>query len=119
MCATYAAKGDRLQDRTVEPRSMRAINGKGSTIGLSDFWNDCPLVETLVNPAVGWGIQDDFTDCGESGTITTIINSGGFGGKYKLFGSTGATIAAGDVQGGGVVLPAHARRVVLDLTVIG
>ncbi len=72
-----------------------------SVVGRSGFWQDCPILDILADPSVGYGFTDDFIITGLSGTITTIAT--GFN-NYSLFGDSGATIAADGAVGGGVVL---------------
>jgi hypothetical protein len=104
--ATYASKGNRLEDGTVPPKAIgtigaASVGAANSGAGLSSFWQDCPLQAALIDPSVGYGMQDDFVDAGLSPTITTIISGQG---RYLLFGSAGATIAPDAAVGGGLVL---------------
>lgn len=106
--ATYASKGDRLQDGTVPPRAIGTIpvNNVASAnagAGLSAFWADCPLQGSVIDPGIGYGFQDDFVEVGLSGTITTIISQAGTG-KYLVFGGASSTIAPDAALGGGLTL---------------
>lgn len=48
-----------------------APGGTTKATGLSSFWNDCPLLEMMLDPGVGYYQFDDFLDLGISGTITS------------------------------------------------
>jgi hypothetical protein len=61
------------------------------------------LAAAQIDPAVGYGIQDDFTNVGLTGTITTIISDAGLPG-WLCFGDTGATIVPDALVGGGLAL---------------
>lgn len=104
--STYSSKGDRLIDNTVPPRALGTVAAKTSAganagAGLSAFWADCPLQASLIDPGVGYGMQDNFIDAGLSPAITTIISGQG---RYLLFGSAGAIIAPDGALGGGLVI---------------
>lgn len=102
--STYFAKGDRCIDTTVPAEGIKVSrNPTNSSIGLSTFWEDCPLLAITMDPSIGYGIQDDFVDMGLVGTITTIISDAGAG-RYLCFGSAGATITPAAALGGGIVL---------------
>lgn len=103
--ATYFYKGDRLEDYTLCPKSIRAgaRNLVVGAYGLSSFWEDCPMEGIRNDPGVGFMMMDEFTDLGLSGTITTIISNAGTG-RYLVFGDAGATIAPDAAVGGGIVL---------------
>jgi hypothetical protein len=101
--ATYCSKGDRLIDNTVPPKALGTVAGGNAGSGLSSFWSDCPLAAAQIDPAVGYGIQDDFTNVGLIGTITTIISAAGLPG-WLCFGDAGATIAPDALVGGGLAL---------------
>ena len=101
--ATYCSKGDRLIDNTVPPKALGTVAGGNAGSGLSSFWSDCPLAASQIDPAVGYGIQDDFTNVGLIGTITTIISDAGLPG-WLCFGDTGATIVPDALVGGGLAL---------------
>lgn len=104
--ATYASKGDRFIDNTINPKALKAVGAvdrasANAGAGLSAFWQDCPLQASMIDPGVGYGMQDDFIDLGLSPTITTIISGQG---RYLLFGSAGATITPDAALGGGLVI---------------
>ncbi len=101
--ATYAAKGDRFEDRTINPTAIKAVTKElpETGTGLSSFWQDCPLAAIMSDPGAGYMISDGFEDLGLSPTITTIISGQG---RYLLFGSAGATITPDAALGGGIVL---------------
>ncbi len=65
------------------------------------IWADCPTLEMLHDPGVGYHFFDDFVMGGTDGTITTTIGRNGY---YDWFGSAGATITYDGVAGGGIVL---------------
>ena len=115
--ATYASKGDRLQNGTVPPKAIGTMTTSDSIanagVGLSAFWKDCPLAASLIDPGVGYGIQDDFIDVGLSPTITTIVSGQG---RYLLFGSSGATITPDGVLGGGLVLTEATNNEAVSIT---
>lgn len=104
--ATYASRGDRLQDGSVPPSAIGAVGSVNDTAansgaGLSAFWKDCPLQAAEIDPAVGYGMQDNFVDVGLSPTITTIISGQG---RYLLFGGASSTIIPDAGLGGGLTL---------------
>jgi hypothetical protein len=101
--ATYFSKGDMAEDVTVPTEAIKVSrNPVGSSAGLSEFWEDCPLVAIGTDPTVGYGMQDNFVDAGLSPVpITTIISGQG---RYLLFGGAGATIAPDAALGGGLTL---------------
>ncbi len=101
--STYSSKGDRLIDNTVPPRALGTVAGANAGAGLSSFWKDCPLAAAQIDPAVGYGVQDDFAHVGLTGVITTIISDAGLPG-WLLFGDTGATIVPDALVGGGLAL---------------
>jgi len=106
--ATFVKKGDMFIDATIPPSSVRANRRGGKALldsgyGLSYFWQDCPMEAIRNDPGAGYFVEDDFTDLGLGGTITTIISNAGTG-KYLVFGSAGATIAPDAAVGGGIVL---------------
>jgi hypothetical protein len=102
--ATYAKKGNKLEDFTVPVKAVKSNKGSASGAGLSPaIWDDCPLLGVMCDPTIGYGISDDFVDVGLSGTITTIISSAGLG-RYLIFGGASATIAPDNALGGGVTL---------------
>ena len=106
--STYSSKGDRLENGTVPPRAIGTIpvnnvTAANSGVGLSSFWADCPLQGSLIDPGLGYGLQDNFVDVGLSGTITTIISQAGTG-KYLVFGGASSTIAPDAALGGGLTL---------------
>lgn len=103
MCATYATKGDRFIDTTIPPEAIRAHKRSVSSIGLSSFWEDCPLLAVRNDPGAGYMIEDDFMDVGLGGVITTIISNAGTG-KYLVFGGAGSTIIPDAALGGGITL---------------
>jgi len=75
---------------------------ESSTTGPSrEVWHDCPVLDMLYDPSVGYYFFDDFLHFGVTPTITTLI--AGLNG-YTLFGSAGATILPDDAAGGGIVL---------------
>lgn len=101
---TYASKGDRFIDTTIPSESIKVSRKPvNSSVGLSSFWNNCPLLAIQMDPSIGYGIQDDFVDLGLVGTITTIVSDAGTG-RYLCFGSSGATITPDAALGGGIVI---------------
>lgn len=103
--ATYASRGDRFINNTINPKAIKAItlDNPNAGTGLSPFWQDCPLTAIMIDPGAGYMISDNFVDLGLGGTITTIISNAGTG-KYLVFGSSGATITPDAALGGGIVL---------------
>ena len=101
--ATYVSKGDRFQDGTVPPRAIGTIARPSSNTGLSDFWSNCPLAAVMLDPAVGYGIQDNFIDMGLTGTVGAVASHTGTG-RYLLFGDAGSTIVPDAALGGGLAL---------------
>ncbi len=106
--ATYASKGDRLEDRTVPPQAIGTVAAVNKTVanagaGLSAFWDDCPLMSIMTDPGAGYMFSDGFEDLGLGGTITTIISNAGTG-KYLVFGGASSTIAPDAALGGGITL---------------
>ncbi len=108
MCATYASKGDRLQDGTVPPRAISPVGSANdaaanASTGLSSFWNDCPLTAIMTDPGAGYMFSDGFEDLGLGGVITSIISNAGTG-KYLVFGGASSTIIPDVALGGGITL---------------
>ncbi len=106
--STYASKGDRFIDGTIPPKAIGTIPvlnvaSANSGAGLSAFWADCPLLGSLIDPGIGYGIQDDFLDIGLGGVLTTIISNAGTG-KYLVFGGASSTIVVDAAVGGGLTL---------------
>jgi hypothetical protein len=106
--ATYATRGEKLEDVSVYPESIKATGRRSEKVGdagngLSTFWKDCPMTAIRNDPGVGYMIEDDFVDLGLSGAITTIISSGGCG-RYLVFADTNGTIAPDAALGGGITL---------------
>jgi hypothetical protein len=106
--ATYATRGEKLEDVSVYPESIKATGRRSAKVGdegvgLSTFWENCPMTAIRNDPGVGYMMEDDFIDLGLSGTITTIISSAGCG-RYLVFGGAGATIAPDAALGGGITL---------------
>lgn len=106
--ATYATRGEKLEDVSVYPESIMATGRRSERVGdagtgLSTFWKDCPMTAIRNDPGVGYLMEDDFIDLGLSGSITTIISSGGVG-RYLVFGGASATIVPDAALGGGIVL---------------
>jgi hypothetical protein len=103
--ATYASKGDRFEDNTINPTAIKAVTkaNPAAGTGLSAFWQDCPLSAIGSDPGAGYMVQDNFVDVGLSGTITTIISQAGTG-RYLVFGGASSTIAPDAALGGGLTL---------------
>lgn len=61
--ATYASRGDRLQDKTVPLTSLNTNLGTNSGRGLSpSIWHNCPIMQYKNDPQSGMFYFDDFTD---------------------------------------------------------
>lgn len=106
--ATYATRGEKLEDVSTYPESIMATCRRSARVGdagtgLSTFWKDCPMTAIRNDPGMGYLMEDDFIDLGLSGTITTIISSAGCG-RYLVYGGAGATIVPDAALGGGIVL---------------
>lgn len=115
--ATYVSRGERFKNCTIYPEAFRAgeRTPEPDNIGLSPFWEDCPMEAIRNDPGKGFMIEDNFVDLGLSGTITTIISNGGTG-RYLVFGSAGATIAPEGVLGGGIVLTEATNNEAVSIT---
>jgi hypothetical protein len=106
--ATYATRGEKLEDVSTYPESIMATCRRSAKVGdagtgLSTFWNDCPMTAIRNDPGMGYLMEDNFVDLGLSGAITTIISSAGIG-RYLVFGGNTETILPDYALGGGVVL---------------
>jgi len=106
--ATYATRGEKLEDVSTYPESIKATGRRSAKVGdagtgLSTFWEDCPMSAIRNDPGVGYMMEDDFVDLGLSGTITSIISSAGVG-RYLVFGDTSSSIVPDAALGGGIIL---------------
>jgi hypothetical protein len=92
--ATYASKGDRLIDKTIQYRSIENPVGTTSGRGLSpNVWEKCPIAKLKANPQEGMFFFDDFTQDGgiviAANTNTAAASALGTTGKWT--GCTAAT----------------------------
>ncbi len=97
--ATYATKGDRLENRTIRTQSIKnpvstlnsssTSDGRGLSPGL---WSTCPVELLKANPQYGTFMLDDFADGGiviANNVVTAAASATGTVGKWT--GCTAAT----------------------------
>jgi len=118
--ATYATRGEKLEDCSIYPESIMATCRRSEKVGdagtgLSTFWKDCPMSAIRNDPGIGYMMEDDFVDLGLSGAITTIISSAGIG-RYLVFGGNTETILPDYTLGGGIVLLTSTSNQAVSIT---
>lgn len=65
-----------------------------------NIWHDCPVMDIIADPGIGYGFQDDFTDWGVTPTMTSLV---GFN-RYTCFGGATGTLTNDEALGGGLVV---------------
>lgn len=68
-------------------RSSTADTSRGPS---PNIWHDCPVLEIMEDPGVGWGFFDDFLDVWLDGTQSTEIAWG----RYKVFNTGSGSVSA-------------------------
>ena len=107
--ATYVKRGERFKNTTIYPEAFKGVKRNSkftaatTSLGLSSFWDDCPVEAIRNDPGKGFMMEDNFVDIGLSPAIGAIASARGYG-RYLLFGSAGSTIAPDAALGGGIVL---------------
>lgn len=118
--ANFVYKGQRFKDTTIFPEAVKGVkrNSKftsaSTSLGLSEFWDNCPIEGIRNDPGTGFMIEDNFIDVGlcAAGGIASVA---GFG-RYLVFGSAGATIAPDAALGGGIVLTEATNDEAISIT---
>ncbi len=102
--ATYAAKGDRLERKTIKQSSMKApvasINASGTAPGRGlspGLWGSCPVELLKANPQYGSFMVDDFVDAG------IVIAANQSTANASALGTTGNWTGFTDSTGGSIV----------------
>lgn len=97
-----------MSANTVDFRLNRGP-GEATRLRSPNVWYDCPVLDIIEGNRNGIFYRDDFNDLPLHGTITTQIALG----KYKVFGSTGATITK-ETAINSVEVPGGALQLLLD-----
>lgn len=77
-----------------------------------NIWHDCPFMDILADPGIGYGFMEDFLEWGLTGTITSLIKHNGF----TVFGGATGTLLNDEAVGGGLAILTSASN---EATVIG
>lgn len=117
--AHFVLKGQRFKNTTIFPEAIKGVRRNSkftsatTSLGLSEFWDDCPIEAIRNDPGKGFMIGDNFVDFGLSPDITTIVSANG---RYLLFGDAGATITPDAALGGGIVLTEATNNEAVSIT---